>query len=79
MGGQRLFLLGILSRVYQHEASNVLRLEEVPTEFRPVIKTAQMIDLGIVYKARTVVEAIEHVLRERGELPTGSSNGSADQ
>ena len=28
-----------------------------------------MIDLGIVYKARTVVETIEHLLRERGELP----------
>ena len=79
MGGQRLFLLGILSRVYQHEASNVLRFEEVPTEFRPVIKTAQMIDLGIVYKARTVVEAIEHLLRQRGELPAGSFNGSANQ
>ena len=31
-----------------------------------------MIDLGVVYKARTVVETIEHLLRHYGELPANS-------
>ena len=62
--------LGVLGGVYNREDESIFRIEEVPTALRPVVKTRQMIDLGIVYKAHTVVEAIEHLLRQRGELPT---------
>ena len=74
--GRRLLFIGILSRVYQRAESGVLGFEEVPAELKPVIRTTQMIDLGIVYKARTIVEAIEHVLRQRGELPLEGTSGS---
>ena len=74
MGGQRFLLLGVLGRVYLREDDSRLRFEEITASVRPVLKTTQMIDLGIVYKARTVVETIEHLLRQRGELPTTPIN-----
>ena len=69
MSGQRLFLLGILGSVFYRETDGTLTFEEIPATVQPVVRTSQMIDLGIVYKARTIVETIEHLLRQRGELP----------
>ena len=69
MSGRRVLLLGVLGSVYRREDESSLRFEEVPAAVRPVVRTTQMIDLGIVYKARTVVETIDHLLRQRGELP----------
>lgn len=68
MVGQRIFCLGVLGKVYYNEDNNVLRLEEVLASVRPIVKTTQMIDLGIVYKSRTVIETIEEFLRQHGEL-----------
>ena len=73
MAGQRIFFLGILGSVYVHEENGKLEFKDVPTSVEPVVTTKQMIDLGIVYKARTVVETIEHLLRARGELPKGDA------
>ena len=69
MPGRRIFLLGVLGRVYFRETDGSLTFEGMPAAVKPVVRTNQMIDLGIVYKARTVVETIEHLLRQRGELP----------
>ena len=74
MAGQRFFLLGVLASVYLREDNNMLRLEEILASVRPIVRTTQMIDLGIVYKSQTVIETIEHLLRELGEfLPTGTA------
>lgn len=68
MVGRRVIFLGILGSVYHREDNNSLRLEEIIASVRPFVRTTQMIDLGIVYKARTVLETIEHLLRQHGEL-----------
>ena len=36
---------------------------------RPIVTAQEMIDLGVVYKARTIVETIEHLLCQVGEIP----------
>ena len=71
--GQRIYFIGVLGSVYYREDDGSLNFQEIPTAVGPIIKTRQMIDLGIVYKARTVVEVIEHWLREHGELPAIST------
>ena len=72
-GGVRVFFLGVLGSVYYREDDGSLKFEEIPTAVKPVIKTKEMIDLGIVYKSRTVVETIDHLLREYGEMPVEST------
>ena len=67
------FFLGVLSSVYDYEVNGSLSFEEVTAAVKPVVRTRQMIDLGIVHKARTVVETIEHLLRQHGELPAKTS------
>ena len=69
MAGQRSLLLGILSRAFFRETDGTFTFEEVPAAVKPVVRTNQMIDLGIVYKASTILEAIEHALAIRGLLP----------
>ena len=76
MRGQRLYLLGILGSVYYRETDGSLTFEEIPAVVKPVVRTNQMIDLGMVYKARTIVETIEHLLSQRGEIPTNPSTPS---
>ena len=69
MAGQRFFLLGVLGSVFYRETDGTLTFEEIPAAVQPVVRTTQMIDLGVVYKAATIVETIEYLLRQRGELP----------
>ena len=68
ISGQRLFLLGLLGSVFYRETDGTLTFEEIPAAVKPVVKTSQMIDLGIVHKSRTILENIEHLLRRHGEL-----------
>ena len=72
MAGQRVYLLGVLGGAYYREDDGSLTFQAIPTTVKPVVKTTQMIDLGVVYKARTIVETIEHLLHQHGELPVNS-------
>lgn len=74
--GEQLRLLGILGSAYLREDDGAIRFEEIPAALRPIVKTPQMIDLGVVFSARCIVETIELLLRERGELPADSLNGA---
>ena len=78
VGGQRLKLLGLLGAAYRREEDGTMTFEEIPAAVRPVIRTSQMIDLGIVYKAKCIVETIEHLLGQAGEVPTSDKNDVAD-
>ena len=69
VAGDRVIFLGVLTSVFYREADGSIELREVPTHVEPLVRTREMIDLGVVYKARTVVETIEHLLRRHGELP----------
>ena len=67
--GNRIMLLGVLSAVLYRQADGSLEFRDIPTAIKPVIHTQEMIDLGIVFKARTVVETIEHLIRQYGVSP----------
>ena len=69
LGSQRIIFLGVLASVLYREADGSLEFREIPTNIEPVIKTREMIDLGVVYKARTVQETLEHCLRSYGHIP----------
>ena len=67
--------LGILGQVFWQSDDGQLSFEEVPAAMKAVVTTRQMIDLGVVHKAKCVIETIEHLLRQRGEMPAGSPGG----
>lgn len=64
----RVLFLGIVSLVYFREDDGTLNFVDIPTAVVPAIKTRQMIDLAIVFKAQTIFETIEAFLRDKGEL-----------
>ena len=66
VSGERLVLLGVLAGACYRTADGELELREAPTRLRAVVRGREMIDLGVVYKGRTIVETIEHLLREVG-------------
>ena len=76
--GEHLRLLGILGSAYLREDEGTVRFEEIPAALRPIVKTRQMIDLGVVYKARCIVETIEVILRNAGEISSDTHNGARD-
>ncbi len=75
---QQFHFLGVLGRVFRQEDDGQLTFVEVPAAVKAVVTTHQMIDLGVVYKAKCVIETIEHLLRQRGELSAHSPNGGND-
>lgn len=57
--GTRLIFVGVIAAVFQRTALNEIVAVPIPTHTRPMARQFEMIDLGIVFKARTVVETIE--------------------
>ena len=66
--GTRLFLLGIMAQVAYQEEQGKLEFQSIPSGAVPFVRTRQMLDLGVVHKARTVLETAEEFLRTRGEM-----------
>ncbi|WP_339443940.1 trypsin-like peptidase domain-containing protein [Pseudomonas hunanensis] len=60
----RVFFVGVVAAVFFRTALNEIRPFPIPTAVnslvRPMAVQQEMIDLGIVFKARTVAEAAEH-------------------
>lgn len=54
----RIHFIGVIAQVYHRTDLNAVIAIPIPTQYQPGVETKQMIDLGIVIKARTVVEAI---------------------
>lgn len=69
VAGNRVYLLGILASAFFRHSDGTLTFEEVPSTLQPTVTAQEMIDLGIVYKARTIMETIKHLLRRLGEIP----------
>ncbi len=59
LGGQRLYFVGVIAAVFFREDFNRIVAVPIPTNVQPMARQREMIDLGVVFKARTVVEAIE--------------------
>jgi len=62
--GNRLYFLGILSSAFYRETDGTISFESIPSAIRPVLKTEEMIDLGVVFKASAVMETIDHCRQE---------------
>ncbi|AZD34891.1 hypothetical protein C4K22_2138 [Pseudomonas chlororaphis subsp. aurantiaca] len=57
MAGNRLYFLGVIAAVFFRTHLNEIIAVPIPTQAKPMAQQQEMIDLGIVFKARTVVEA----------------------
>lgn len=59
----RFHFVGVIAAVFFHTKENEVIPAPIPTQTNSIVKQHEMIDLGIVYKARTVVGAIEAYLK----------------
>lgn len=66
--GSRLVFLGIIASVFYRQESNEIRISSAPTLNAPVALSKQMIDLGITFRASTILETIELFLKDKGVL-----------
>lgn len=64
--GSRVIFLGVIAEVAFREEQSVIEFVSIPTSQVPLVTTREMIDLGVVYKASTVLETVEDLLRSRG-------------
>ncbi len=68
LGVSRVMFLGVISAVAIAEQRGRIDFAPIPTQQTPIVRMDQMLNLGIVFKASTVVEAARDLLRTRGEL-----------
>jgi V8-like Glu-specific endopeptidase len=66
--GVRVHLLGLVASVAIRQEQGTISFVSIPTATAPVVTSQQMIDLGIVYKARTIREAAREFLTRAGVL-----------
>lgn len=64
--GSRLYFVGVIAAVFFRTQLNQIVAVPIPTQVQPMSQHQEMIDLGIVFKARTVVETVEAFLQARG-------------
>ncbi len=65
--GTRVLLLGIISSVLVQRSNNLLEFIAVPTAITtPGVRTMQMIDLGVVFKASVIVETVLDFIKKHG-------------
>lgn len=62
--GTRINLLGMIAEVFIKTEKNEIQSEFIPTKEKQFSISAQMINLGIVFKASTIVETIDSFITE---------------
>ena len=65
VAGSRFHFVGVIAAVFFRTQMNQIVAVPIPTQVRPMAQQQEMIDLGIVFKARTVVETIEAFVKVR--------------
>lgn len=63
--GTRLLFLGVVAAVFFRTHLNEIIAVPIPTQAKPMAQQQEMIDLGIVFKARTVLETVTAFLAQR--------------
>lgn len=63
--GSRFHFVGVIAAVFFRTHLNQIISVPIPTQVQPMAQQQEMIDLGIVFKARTIVETIEEFLKAR--------------
>ncbi|GCE18968.1 S1 family peptidase [Dictyobacter kobayashii] len=73
--GARVLFLGIISAVFYRSEFGQIELIPIPTaqQHIPGVEMKQMIDLGVVYKASTVIETIKHCVASMAQINKASS------
>jgi len=61
----RHLFLGIVSEGYFYEEENKIVKKQIPVKGTSMVRTEQMIDIGIVYKSQTIVECIEKYMEKK--------------
>ncbi|WP_083440815.1 trypsin-like peptidase domain-containing protein [Aquincola tertiaricarbonis] len=64
--GSRVLFVGVVTAVFFRTQLNQIIAVPVPTQTRPMTEQQEMIDLGLVFKARTVVETVEAFIKASG-------------
>lgn len=67
VAANRVMLLGLVASVLVRQASGQLDFVAVPTGVMPVVTSQECVDLGVVFKARTIIETVESILVAHGE------------
>lgn len=65
----RFLFVGVIAAVYFRTHLNEIVPVPIPTKVKPMAKQEEMIDLGVVFKSRTVVETIEAFFKAIGHDP----------
>jgi len=60
--GSRVFFFGILAKVFHRTEEGGITVKEAPTVKVPVAEVPQMIDLGVVFNDKTIVECLDNYL-----------------
>jgi hypothetical protein len=63
--GSRLLFVGVIAAVFFRTQFNQVVAVPIPTQVQPMVQQQEMIDLGIVFKARTVIETVEAFLKAK--------------
>lgn len=64
--GSRLMFIGVVAAVFLRKQWNEIVSVPIPTASKPMVQNEEMIDLGVVLKARAVIETIEAFLKAKG-------------
>lgn len=64
--GARAYFIGVIAAVYYKTDRNTVIPHPIPTNFQGAVDFNQMIDLGVVFKAHTVITAIEAFFESKG-------------
>lgn len=67
--GSRTLFLGVVSSVLVRYETGAIEVVDIPTAYTPVIRTPQMIDLGLVFKYSAVVETCDSILTKAKQQP----------
>ncbi len=67
--GSRMYLLGLMAQVAFRETEGEIEFVAVPSPALPRLRTREMIDLGVVFKARTIVETVQDAIRRLEPQP----------
>jgi hypothetical protein len=65
--GSRFMFVGVITAVFFRTNLNQIVSVPIPTQVRPMAQYEEKLNLGVVIKARTVVETLEALLKAKGE------------
>jgi len=62
IAGTKIYFIGVVASVYHKNEFNEIISIPIPTDNKPMAVGKQMIDLGVVFKSNTIIEAIEQFI-----------------